>query len=158
MRFTVYSTVTFFLITLLLAITVNAAAGPSLPKGYLSWKKSVRKLDTDKKSLFYGSHYIYADKKAMKGYQAGNHFAEGSTIIVEYFNINAGSTADGPKNMIVMMKKDKRSKDTLGWKFTGYGADGKPAGLDPVSTCISCHQKDASQKDFVISTISDFKH
>lgn len=134
-----------------------ATSSPPLPK-YQSWKKSERKLITDKSSLFYGIHYIYADKKALQGYKAGNKFAEGSSIVVENFNIKSGTTAtDGSKSMIVLMRKDKKMKNTGGWLFAGYGADGKASGLDPVSTCFGCHQKDASQRDFVISTIKDFK-
>jgi hypothetical protein len=55
------------------------------------------------------------------------------------------------------MQKDKRRKETGGWLFAGFGADGKPSGIDPVKNCFDCHQKDAAQKDFVISTIKDFK-
>jgi hypothetical protein len=147
-----------FLMFLFLPLFSAAASSPALPKGYTAWQKSERKLVTDKSSLFYGIHYIYADKKAMQGYQAGNRFAEGSSIIVEHFNIKSGdSTADGSKNMVVLMRKDKRKKETGGWLFAGYGADGKPGGLDPVTTCFGCHQKDAAQRDFVISTIKDFK-
>ena len=145
------------MVALLLPMIVAAAAMPPLPKGYSGWKKSERKLVTDKNSLFYGIHYIYADKKALQGYKAGNKFPEGSTIVVDYFNIKEGSAADGSKNMVVMMRKDKRKKETGGWLFAGYGADGKPSGLDPVSTCFGCHQKDAVQREFVISTIQDFK-
>jgi Cytochrome P460 len=142
---------------LMLPLIVAAATVPPLPKGYTGWKKSERKLVTDKNSLFYGIHYIYADKKAQQGYKAGNKFPEGSTIVVDYFNIKAGSDSDGPKNMVVMMRKDKRNKETGGWLFAGYGADGKPSGMDPLGTCFSCHQKDAAQRDFVISTAKDFK-
>lgn len=140
--------------------SVSALSAPPLPKKYASWQKSERKIDTDKKSLFYGIHYIYADKKAMKGYQAGNRFPEGSTIVVDYFNIknSGGSPVEGAKNMIVLMRKDKRAKETGGWLFAGYGADGRPSGIDPVKTCFDCHQKDAPQRDYVISTIKDFKH
>lgn len=145
------------LAAVLLPVMVVAATLPPLPKGYTGWKKSERKLVTDKNSLFYGIHYIYADKKALKGYRAGNKFPEGSTIVVDYFNIKTGSAGDGPKNMTVLMRKDKRKKETGGWHFVGYGADGKPSGLDPVDTCFGCHNKDAAQKDFVISTIKDFK-
>jgi hypothetical protein len=144
-------------VALMLPLFAVAAPAPALPKGYTGWQKSERKLVTDKSSLFYGIHYIYADKKAVQGYKAGNKFPEGSTIVVDYFNIKAGSDADGPKNMVVMMRKDKRKKETGGWLFAGYGADGKPSGLDPVGTCFGCHQKDASQRDFVISTVKDFK-
>ena len=147
---------------LLLVVTASlvvAAEKASLPKGYAKWEKSRQKMVTDKSSLFYGIHYIYADKKAMKGYQAGNRFSEGSMIVVEYFNIkdNAGAGVDGPKNMIVLMRKDKRMKETGGWLFAGYGADGRPSGMDPSKTCFGCHQKDAGQRDYVISTIKDFK-
>ena len=136
-----------------------AGSSPSLPRSYHSWQKSGRKVVTDKSSLFYGIHFIYADKKAMNGYKAGNRFAEGSTIIIEHFNIKegSGSPVEGSRNMVVLMRKDKRMKTTGGWLFAGYGADGTPSGLDPVSTCFGCHQKDAAQKDYVISTINDFK-
>jgi len=143
----------------LLCPAVCLAAAPALPKAYQKWQKSERKVVTDKSSLFYGIHYIYADKKAMQGYKGGNKFPEGSSIVVEHFNIKDGnSAADGSKNMVVLMRKDKRMKDTGGWLFAGFGADGKPSGLDPVGTCFGCHQKDAAQRDFVISTINDFKH
>ena len=141
---------------LLMPAVVSAIAGVTLPKGYTQWHKSGRKVVTEKNSLFYGIHYMYADKKAMQGYQAGNRFPEGSTIVVDFFNIKEGSPKDGPKNMTVMMRKDKRMRETGGWLFASFGADGKPSGLDPVSTCFGCHKKDAAGKDYVISTIKDF--
>lgn len=133
-----------------------AAAPQPLPKGYAAWQKSERKVVTDRKSLFYGIHYMYADKKAMQGYKAGNRFPEGSRIVVEFFNIKDNPAVDGPKNMVVLMKKDKKRTETGGWLFAGFGADGKPSGIDPVKNCFDCHLKDASQKDYVISTIKDF--
>lgn len=151
---------TFVLLSVLflcLTASLSGAASTLLPKGYTSWKKSERKVITDKNSLFYGIHYIYADKKAQSGYLAGNRFAEGSRIVVESFAIKGDPAVDGPKNMIVMMQKDKRRKETGGWLFAGFGVDGKPSGLDPVTTCFSCHLNDAAQREFVISTKKDFK-
>ena len=142
---------------LLLAAVSSEAASPVLPKGYTAWKKSERKVITDKNSLFYGIHYIYADKRAQRGYLADNKFAEGSRIVVEFFNIRENQMVDGPLSMIVLMQKSKHQKATGGWLFAGYGADGKPSGLDPVTTCFGCHQKDAAQKDYVISTKKDFR-
>jgi len=145
------------LLFLMLSSAAVLAASPALPKGYNAWQKSERKVVTDKKSLFYGIHYMYADKKAFKGYQAGNKFPEGSRIVVEFFTIKENPAVDGPKNMVVLMQKDKRRTETGGWLFAGFGADGKPSGIDPVKNCFGCHQKDAAQQDFVISTIKDFK-
>ncbi|MEI7817479.1 MAG: cytochrome P460 family protein [Desulfuromonadales bacterium] len=135
----------------------SSAASSVLPKGYTSWKKSERKVITDKSSLFYGIHYIYADKKAWSGYLADNRFAEGSRIVVEFFNIKNDPSVDGPKNMIVLMQKERRQGSTGGWLFAGFSSDGKPSGIDPVATCFGCHLKDAAQKEFVISTKKDFK-
>lgn len=133
-----------------------AATTPQLPK-YQSWKKSVRKVVSDKKSLFYGIHYIYADSKALKGYKAGNKFPEGSRIVVEHFNIKGdNSSVDGPKNMVVLMKKDKSQKNTGGWLYAGYTADGKPSRLDPVKNCFECHQKEVAGRDYVFSSGADF--
>lgn len=131
-------------------------AAPALPKGYQVWQKSERKVVADKSSLFYGIHYLYADKKALQGYRSGNRFGEGSRIVVEFFNIKDNPAVDGPKNMIVLMQKDRRHKDTGGWLFAGFGADGKPSGIDPVKNCFECHQKEAASKDFVFSSIKDF--
>lgn len=136
--------------------TPSEAVSPSLPKGYSTWKKSERKVVTDRNSLFYGIHYIYADKKAQQGYRDNNRFAQGSRIVVEFFNIKNNPAVDGPKNMIVMMQKDRRQGATGGWLFAGFAADGKPSGIDPVTTCFSCHLKDAANREFVISTKNDF--
>lgn len=146
-------------LTIAAATVSMAAATPTLPKGYHKWQKSPRKVDSDKKSLFYGVRYIYADAKAMQGYRANNSFPEGSRIIIEHFNINEGAAGpvDGSKNMVVLMVKDKKQKNTGGWLYAGYTAQGKPSGLDPVKNCFECHQKEAAGRDYVFSGIDDFK-
>lgn len=143
----------------LLILTVTSgwsAPVPPLPKTYHTWQKSERKLVTDKNSLFYGAHYLYADTKALQGYRAGNRFSEGSRIVVEFFNIKGTAATDGPLNMIVLMQKDSRRKDTGGWLFAGYSADGRPSGIDPLKNCFDCHRQEAANREFVISTIKDF--
>jgi hypothetical protein len=144
------------MVTSLASLAVAAASAPALPN-YQNWKKSVRKVVTDKKSLFYGIHYIYADQKALAGYKAGNKFPEGSRIIVEHFTIKGdNSSTDGPKNMVVLMKKDKTQKKTGGWLYAGYTANGKASGLDPVKNCFECHQKEVAGRDYVFSGTADF--
>ena len=142
---------------LFLTVVASEASSPALPKGYTAWKKSERKIVTDKSSLFYGIHYIYADKKAQSGYLADNRFAEGSRIVVEFFNIKDNPAVDGPKNMIVLMQKDRRQSATGGWLFAGFTAEGKPAAIDPVKDCYGCHQKEAGTRDLIISKYADFR-
>lgn len=148
------------LLILATGASVAMAAGQAkLPNDYKKWKKSERKVVNDKKSLFYGIHYIYADPKAMQGYKAGNKFPEGSRIVIEHFNIkeSPAGPAEGTKNMVVLMQKDKKQKTTGGWLYAGFTAQGKPSGLDPVKNCFECHQKDAANRDYVFSSINDFK-
>ena len=146
------------LVMLSLASAALAAGSVSLPKGYESWEKSRRKVVDDKKSLFYGVHYIYADRKAMKAYRDGGSYPEGSRFVVVFYNLKdeGGKQVEGKKNMIVLMQRDKRQKETGGWLFAGFGPDGRPSGIDPVKNCFECHQKDAADRQFVISTYADF--
>ena len=140
-------------------VPLLAAAGPTLPKGYTSWAKGSEKVVNDKNSLFYGIHYLYVDKKAMSAYQKGGGYPEGSQFVIEFFNIREvnGKPTKGKKNMVVLMRKEKKQTATGGWLFAGFGADGKPSGVDPVKNCFECHLKEAKDRDFVISKFADFK-
>ena len=145
-------------VMLSVASAALAAGTASLPKGYESWEKSRKKIVEDKKSLFYGVHYIYVDKKAMKTYKGSGTYPEGSRFVVVFYNLkeDGGKQVEGKKNMIVLMQRDKKQKETGGWLFAGFGADGKPSGIDPVKNCFECHQKDAADRQFVISKYEDF--
>src|SRR5512139_3872456 len=104
---------------LIMASLVSASlafGAVSLPKGYESWEKSRKKIVEDKKSLFYGVHYIYVDKKAMKAYKGGGAYPEGSRFVVVFYNRNeeGGKQVEGKKNMIVLMQRDKKQKETGG--------------------------------------------
>lgn len=140
------------------ASSALAVGTASLPKGYESWEKSRKKIVEDKKSLFYGVHSIYVDKKAMKVYKGGGTYPEGSKFVVVFFNLKneGGKQVEGKKNMVVLMQRDKKQTETGGWLFAGFGADGKPSGIDPVKNCFECHLKDAADRQFVISTYEDF--
>lgn len=130
-----------------------------LPKGYERWEMSREKIINDKSSLFYGIHRIYVNDKALKAYRSGGRYPEGSQFVVVQHTIrNDGATpVKGKKSMVVLMRKDKRQKDTGGWLFAGFNPEGKPSGLDPVKNCFECHAKDAAARDFVISSYADFR-
>ena len=135
------------------------AAVATLPKGYDKWEKSGQKIVTDKKSLFYGIHYTYVDKKAMPAFKSGGKYPDGSRFVVEFFSIReeGGKPVAGKKNMIVLMRKDKKQAATGGWFFAGFNGDGSPSGIDPVKNCYECHLKDAGKSDLVFSKYSEFR-
>jgi lipopolysaccharide export LptBFGC system permease protein LptF len=144
---------------IVVAGALAASAQVSVPKGYQKWEKSKAQVITDKKSLFYGIHYIYVDKKAMKAYKSGGVYPEGSRFVVENYTIKdeGGKKVEGKKSMIVLMQKDKKQKASGGWLFAGFSPDGKLSGLDPVKDCYECHLKDPKATDLVISKYADFK-
>ena len=141
------------------AVPALAAGGVSLPKGFEKWEKSKEKVVNDKKSLFYGIHYTYVDKKAWPAFKVGGEYPEGSRFVVVFYNIKdeGGKPAKGKKNMIVLMEKNRKYQETGGWLFAGFNPDGKPSGVDPVKNCFECHLKEAKASDFVISRYADFK-
>jgi Cytochrome P460 len=141
------------------AVPALAAGGVSLPKGFEKWEKSKEKVVSDKKSLFYGIHYTYVDKKAWPAFKSGAKYPEGSRFVVVFYTIKdeGGQPAKGKKNMIVLMEKNKKYAETGGWLFAGFNPDGKPSGVDPVKNCFECHLKEAKATDFVISRYADFR-
>jgi hypothetical protein len=142
------------------AVPASMAAGTvSLPKGYEKWEKSKQQIVDDKKSLFYGIHYTYVNSKAMNTFKKKGTYPEGSMFVVVQYGIRqeGGKPVQGKKSMIVLMKKDKRYKETGGWLFAGYTPQGKPSGIDPVKNCYECHLKEAPDRDLVISKYADFR-
>src|SRR6266568_9425856 len=88
----------------------------AMPKGYERWEKSSEKIVNDKNSLFYGIHYIFVDAKALKTYRSGGKYPEGSRFVVEFYDIRdeGDKPAKGKKNMVVLMKKEKKQTATGG--------------------------------------------
>ena len=136
-----------------------AAEKVSVPKGYEKWEKSKARVNTDKSSMFYGIHYIYVSKKALKAYKSGSGaYPEGSEFVAVNYSIKeqGGKPVEGKKNLIVLMKRDKRQKATGGWLFAGFTPQGKSSGLDPLRDCFGCHEKEKG-RGYVISKYADFK-
>ena len=146
-------------LTTLAPVKAPAAEKAGLPKGFEKWEKSKQQVVTDRTSLFYGIHYTYVDKKAMKGYRTGGPYPEGSSFVVVQYGIKeaGGKPVEGKKKMIVLMKKDKTFRQTGGWQFAGFTADGRPSGIDPVQNCYDCHLKTAKETDLIISRFADFR-
>jgi len=137
-----------------------AAEQGSLPRNYEKWEKSKARIITDKKSMFYGIHYIYVNKKAMPTYKNGGaNYPAGSRFVAVNYSIKeeGGKQVPGKKTMIVVMQRDKKQPETGGWRFVGFTPDGKPSGLDGKRDCFGCHEKDAKERGFVLSRYADFK-
>jgi hypothetical protein len=151
--------VTTLIFAVLTPLSAVAGEKAGLPKGYEKWEKSRQIVVTDKKSIFYGIHYTYVDKKALPAFKSGGKYPEGSRFVVVNYSIKeeGGKPVQGKKNMIVLMEKSKKYKETGGWFFAGFTPEGKPSGIDPVKNCYECHVEMAKNTDLVISKYADFK-
>jgi hypothetical protein len=125
-----------------------------------------------------GIHHIYANKKALRGYEELNTarpgsvtFKDGSVIVFDLLNHvpipsadNRLAVVEGERKLVAVMEKDaRRYAATGGWLFQAY-VDREPL-LDKATqanVCFNCHKNgdpalpiigNAAKSDFVFSRL-----
>ncbi len=93
-----------------------------------------------------GIHHIYANPKALEGYETGK-FPDGSVIVYDLLETREadGNTIEGPTRRIdVMTKQSELYGATGGWEYMsfpgGNPADGKLT-AERQASCAACHTK-----------------
>lgn len=144
------------------AAPAAAKASVSLPQGYRSWrhvKSMIIEPGHALAGLVEGTHHIYANDRAMRGYTK-RPFPDGSIIVFDLLSTVKGDKAitEGPRKSVIVMQKDsKRFAATGGWGYEVF-ANGKadsPQVRDGArEACHACHlaQKD---RDYVFSDYRD---
>lgn len=146
------------------ALSVQAAEGVTVayPDGYRGWHH-VRSMELKSGHALYdsfgGLHHIYANPKALKGYQTGK-FRDGSVIIFDLLEAKHEGNAltEGKRKVLgVMVRDSKKYTATGGWGFEGFaGGDPKKpvVGGNAATACFACH---APQKDnnYLFSSLRD---
>ncbi|MGH1537456.1 MAG: cytochrome P460 family protein [Gammaproteobacteria bacterium] len=153
------STLAIVVITLILGIIAQASGSLiEYPTDYRNWthiKSMIIQEGHPLHASFGGIHHIYANNKALQGYQSGK-FPDGSTIIfdlLESVESDNSITESKRKVLGVMQKNAQKFTNTAGWGFEGFGAgdpESRVVGADYEAACFSCH---ISQKenDYVFS-------
>ncbi|HLA94805.1 MAG TPA: cytochrome P460 family protein [Pyrinomonadaceae bacterium] len=128
------------------------------PTGFRSWvhvKTGIVGKDSPRFKNYVGIHHIYANPKAVEGYEKGT-FPDGSVIVVDVLEapeINS-ITSEGSRKFIDVMRKDsKKFAKTAGWGFEKFNGDSTTERLlneGSAANCSACH---ASQKDHVFSDL-----
>ena len=130
------------------------------PNGYRKWVHVGTTLVGPQSPFFASSggiHHIYANEKAVKGYETGT-FPDGSTVVFDLLDTKElnGATIEGPRKRIDVMVKDaQRFPSTAGWGFERFIGDTEtnPAlTAEQKANCFSCHEKRKGQ-DYVFSTL-----
>lgn len=102
-----------------------------------------------------GIHHIYANEKALKGYDTGK-FPDGSVIVYDLLETKEvqGNTVEGPTRRVdVMVKQSERYLSTGGWEFMSFPAGDPSNGVltaERQAKCSSCHAQ-RKDHDFVFS-------
>lgn len=130
-------------------LTAQAADPPAVPypQGYRAWyhlKSMVIEKGHPLYASFGGIHHIYANSKALRGYQTG-HFPDGAVIVFDLLAAeNAGhAITEGPRKVLGVMWRDQRKfAATGGWGFEAFKGDSRTerlVGSQAVGACFSCH-------------------
>ncbi|HEU0186223.1 MAG TPA: cytochrome P460 family protein [Blastocatellia bacterium] len=129
------------------------------PEGYRRWTH-VRSGLTGPESPDYqvtgGIHHIYANDKAMEGYEAGR-FPDGAIIVYDLLKVQTkdGVTTEGERRYVTVMHKDsKRFADTGGWGFEVFPKNSRKDRTvwpNAKTRCYDCHNS-RRDNDFVFGS------
>jgi hypothetical protein len=139
------------------ALTVTAWAemrrGLSLPKGWRSFTHVKSMVIPDKNHGLYGFHHIYVNKKGLETLKRGGIYPERTIFLGVFYDVvteKDGSINQGKKLFYVYMKKDLREKETGGWKYAAFDAEGKYLQKDVKKECYDCHTA-VKDSDYIFS-------
>ena len=128
------------------------------PNGYRKWVHVGTTLVGPQSPFFAGSggiHHIYANEKAMKGYETGK-FPDGAILVFDLLDTKElnGATLEGArKRLDIMLKDAQRFPKTGGWGFERFLGDSETERAlteERRGQCFSCHEKRKTE-DFVFS-------
>lgn len=132
------------------------------PDGWQNWRHVKSMVIQEGHPLygpFGGIHQLYANKKAVQGYETGK-WPDGAVIafdLHEAVSDNHAITAGTRKVLGVMRRDAKAYAETGGWGFEGFKGDSKTeraVGNKAYSACFACHQASAGP-DFVFSELAE---
>jgi hypothetical protein len=144
-----------------LAAAASSASAPAdvpYPTNYREWthvKSMVIEPGHALHATFGGFHHLYANPKAMQGYQQGG-FPDGAVIVFDLLEaVDADHTVtEGKRKVLGVMHRDARKyAATGGWGFEGFAGDSatqRVVGANAATACFGCHQARKPQ-EFVFS-------
>lgn len=147
------------------APTAPAAAklAVAYPEGYRRWthvKSMIIEPGHALAGLVEGTHHLYANEAALRGYRGQRPFADGAVIVFDLLTTSKGdrAVAEGPRKAVIVMQKDaRRFAATGGWGYQVFGgATLREPQLDAAAAagCHGCHTSQ-SGRDFVFSDWRD---
>ncbi len=113
----------------------------------------------DSKSPVMGFHHFYVNDRGLKTFYArkkGAEYPAGTVFVGKVYQprkTEDGAYNEGDLLAYTLMRKapdDPATKDTGGWEFVKFDAQGKRVKINPVADCFHCHQPHKAT-DYVMS-------
>ena len=147
------------LATSLLLLAAAAPGQVPYPDGFRTWRHVRSALinpDSPAYDHFGGIHHIYANDKAVRGFESGR-FADGSVLVFDVLAVETakGATVEKERRIVDVMHKDSaRFASTGGWGFEEFRGDTQERNLTPATAaeCFKCHSA-KKDHDFVFSEL-----
>jgi hypothetical protein len=158
-RIAAVAVITLAMLSHAAALSSDSDREIAYPAGYRQWVHVKSSLVGPASPIFkrYGGlHHIYANEKALRGYQNGQ-FEDGSVIVFDLLETeeSGGNTVESKRRFIdVMVKDSRRFADTGGWGFEEFNGDSQSERvLSPEAkvACYDCHAK-RKEQGFVFSS------
>lgn len=136
----------------LVAVSAGMQKGMTLPKDWQTYRHIGSLIVTDKDHPLHGIYHFYMNKKGLAAFEKGAKYPDGTIIVDSVYEIveNGGILNEGKLAFFPVMKKKSKLKETGGWEWYAFSADGKMLDKDPKKDCLICHE-DAKDRDYVIS-------
>jgi hypothetical protein len=132
------------IVSFILASAITAWAGEeALPKDLDSYTYTGSLVIPDKNSPLFGFFHYYMNKKGLEAFKKGGPYPDGTIIVGKVYEVvtsPAGGMIEGKMLRYSYMKKDMSAKETGGWIFAAFSADGKPVQKDVKTACFACHR------------------
>ncbi|MGE5809013.1 MAG: cytochrome P460 family protein [Nitrospirota bacterium] len=141
-----------FTLAALVAVSSGTQKGMTLPKDWPTYRHIGSLIVTDKDHPLHGIHHFYMNKKGLAAFEKGGNYPDGTVIVDSVYEIvdNGGILNEGKLAFFPVMKKNSKMKETGGWEWYAFSADGKMLDKDPKKDCLGCHE-DAKDRDYVLS-------
>jgi len=129
------------------------------PEDYRTWSHvKTAIIDSQSRAFkrFGGFHHIYANEKAMAGFNTGS-FSDGAMFVFDVLEAieKNGEITEGRRKFIdVMVKDSKMYEGTGGWGFEEFKEESKTERTvkeTAKAQCFNCHSSQ-QKSDFVFST------
>ena len=124
----------------------------ALPRDWESYRHIGSLVVPDKNNALYGIHHFYLNNKGVDAFMKSKPYPDGTVIVDAVYEIKDEGRMlnEGKRAFFPVMKKNSGMKDTGGWEWYAFGADGKLLAKDPKKDCFSCHEG-AKDSDYVFS-------